>query len=82
MNSPKFVKKSKWKQSYYYLRSQRDIKENTKEITLLFLAINVKTEGLGNQNEEDTIMNIKLYIVKKRGEWLKKPKQQAQKECY
>ena len=82
MNSPKFVTKSKWKQNYFHLRSQRDIKENTKEITLLFLAINVKTEGLGNQNEEDTIMNIKLYIVKKRGEWLKKPKQQAQKECY
>ena len=36
------------------------------EITLLFVAINVKTEGLGNQNEEDTIMNVKLYIVKKK----------------
>ena len=68
MNSPKFVKKSKEKQSYFHVRSQRDIKENTKEITLLFLAINVKTHGLGNQNEEDTIMNVKLYIVKKKGE--------------
>ena len=29
-------------------------KENTKKMTLLFLAINAKTEGLGNQNEEDT----------------------------
>ena len=38
MNLPKFVKKSKWKQSYYHLRSQRDIKENTKEITLLFFS--------------------------------------------
>ena len=66
MNAPKFVKKSKWKQSYYHVQSQRDIKENTKEITLLFLAINVKTEGLGNRNEEDTIMNVKLYIVKKK----------------
>ena len=68
MNLPKFVKKSKWKKSYYHLLSQRDIKENTKEITLLFLAINIKTEGLGNENEEDTIMNVKLYIVKKKGE--------------
>ena len=68
MNLPKFVKKSKWKQSYYHLRSQRDIKENTKEITLLFLAINITTEGLGNENEEDTIMNVKLYIMKKKGE--------------
>ena len=39
--------------------SKRHKKENTKEITLLFLVINVKTEGLGNQNEEDTIMNVK-----------------------
>ena len=68
MNLPKFVKKSKWKKSYYHLLSQRDIKENTKEITLLFLAINIKTEGLGNENEEDTIMNVKLYIMKKKGE--------------
>ena len=83
MNLPKFVKKSKWKQRYYHLRSQRDIKENTKETTLLFFAINVKTEGLGNQNEEDTIMNIKLYIVKKKGEWLKKPKKNKPRtECY
>ena len=62
------MKKSKWKQSYCHLRSQRNIKENTKEISLLFLAINVKIEGLGNQNEEDTIMNVKLYIVKKKRE--------------
>ena len=62
------MKKSKWKKSYYHLLSQRDIKENTKEITLLFLAINIKTEGLGNENEEDTIMNVKLYIMKKKGE--------------
>ena len=68
MNLPKFVKKSKWKKSYYHLLSERDIKENTKEITLLFLAINIKTEGLGNENEEDTIMNVKLYIMKKKGE--------------
>ena len=54
--------------SYYHLRSQRDIRENTKEITLLFLAITVKTEGLGNQNEEDTTMNVKLSIVKKKRE--------------
>ena len=31
MNLPKFEKKSKWKQSYYHLRSQRDIKENTRD---------------------------------------------------
>ena len=62
------MKKSKWKQSYYHFRSQRDIKENTKEVTLLFLAIKIKAEGLGNENEEDTIMNVKLYIVKKKGE--------------
>ena len=41
--------------------------KNTKEITLLFLAINVKTEGLRNQNREDAIMNVKLYIVKQKG---------------
>ena len=62
------MKKSKWKQSYYHLRSQRDIKENTKEITLLFLPINLKTEDLGNQKEEDTLINVKLCIVKKKGE--------------
>ena len=38
MNFTKFVKKSKWKQSCYHLWSQRDIKENTKEITLLFFS--------------------------------------------
>ena len=38
MKFTKFVKKSKWKQSCYHLRSQRDIKENTKEITLLFFS--------------------------------------------
>ena len=68
MNLPKYLEKSKWKQSYYDLRPQTDIKENTKEITLLFLAINVKAEDLGNQTEEDTIMNVQLYIVKKKGE--------------
>ena len=67
-NSPNFVKKSKWKQSCYDIRSEREINENTREITLLFLAINVKTEGLGNRNEEDTIKNVKLYIVKRKGE--------------
>ena len=56
------------KQSHYHLRSQTDIKENMKGITLLFLAFNVKTKDLGNQNEEDTIMNVKLYIVKKKEE--------------
>ena len=39
-----------------------------KDITLLFLAFNVKTRDLGNQNEEETIMNVKLYIVKKKEE--------------
>ena len=46
----------------------KETKENTKEITLLFLAINVKTEGLENQIEDGTIMKVKLYIVKKKGE--------------
>ena len=45
---------------------------------LLFLAIIAITEVLGNQNKEDTIMNIRLNIEKKKGELLKKPKQQVE----
>ena len=42
---------------------------------LPFLAINTKTEGLGNQKVRDTIKNVKLHIEKKKGELLKKLKQ-------
>ena len=63
--------------SYYHLRPQRDIKENIKEITLLFLTINVKAEGSGNQNEEDTVMNLKLHIMKTKRESKTSPEQNA-----
>ena len=72
------MKKSKCKQSCYHLRSYRNIKENTKVMKLLFLAIIAITEVLGNQNKEDTIMNIRLNIEKKKGDLLKKPKQQVE----
>ena len=69
------MKKSKCKQSCYHLRSYRDIKENTKVMKLLFLAITAITEVLGNQNKEETIMKIRLNIEKKKGELLKKTQQ-------
>ena len=72
------MKKSKCKHSCYHIRSYRDTKENTKVMKLLFLAIIAITEVLGNQNKEDTIMKIRLNIEKKKGELLKKSKQQVE----
>ena len=69
------MKKSKCKHSCYHIRSYRDIKENTKVMKLLFLAITAITEVLGNQNKEETIMKIRLNIEKKKGELLKKTQQ-------
>ena len=69
------MKKSKCKHSCYHIRSYRDIKENTKVMKLLFLAIIAITEVLGNQNKEETIMKIRLNIEKKKGESLKKTQQ-------
>ena len=72
------MKKSKCKHSCYHIRSYRDIKENTKVMKLLFLAIIAITEVLGNQNKEDTIMKTRLNIEKKKGELLRKSKQQVE----
>ena len=67
MNSPRSLKKSRWKQSHYHLRSQREIKENTKEITLLFLDIGFKYERYLCNGYHDLMQNainfIKVAIV-------------------